>query len=181
MYNSKHQMWKYLVLNIFHSHWRPLLCFYPYLFPYPSQTMWLKMLMLKLKLFSNKLYWIKQWKLPAQKAVKVMIFDCIINLRFVSSFVFVSRKRLQDVFKTFWSRRIYSPWSYVFGRRLQDILIKTNIFVLVIRLQDILKTILGRLQDVLETSSKRLQDIFKTSCKDVFKTSSRRFQDVSPN
>ena len=121
MYNSKHQMWKYLVLNIFHSHWRPLLCFYPYLFPYPSQTMWLKMLMLKLKLFSNKLYWIKQWKLPAQKAVKVMIFDCIINLRFVSSFVFVFRKRLQDVFKTFWSRRIYSPWSYVFGRRLQDV------------------------------------------------------------
>ena len=65
------------------------------------------------------------------------------------------------------------------SRRLQDILIKTNIFVLVIRLRDVFKTFLARLQDVLETSSKRLQDIFKTSCKDVFKTSSRRLAKMS--
>ena len=38
------------------------------------------------------------------------------------SFVFVFRKRLQDVFKTSSSRQIYSPYSYVFRRRLQDVL-----------------------------------------------------------
>ena len=75
--------------------------------------------------------------------------------------------RLEDVFKTSWSRRIYSPYSYVFRRRLQDVLIKTNIFVLSIRLQDVFKTF-----------SRRLQDVFKTSCQDVFKTFSRRLQDV---
>ena len=51
--------------------------------------------------------------------------------------------------------------------RLQNVLIKTNIIVLVIPLQDVFKT-----------SSKRLQDVFKTPCKNVFKTSSRRFQDI---
>ena len=50
------------------------------------------------------------------------------------------------------------------SRRLQDVLIKINIIVLVIRLQDVFKT--------------SCQDIFKTSCKNVFKTSSRRLQDV---
>ena len=92
-------------------------------------------------------------------------------------------RRLEDVFrlrlqKTSWSRRIYSPYTYVFRRRLQDVLTKTNIFVLVIRLQDVFKTSLGRLQDV---SQKRLQDIFKTSPRhfqDVFKTSSRHLQDI---
>ena len=49
----------------------------------------------------------------------------------------------------------------------EDVLIKTNILVLVIRLQDVFKTFSRRLQDVLQ---KRFQDIFKTSCKDVFKT-----------
>ena len=67
------------------------------------------------------------------------------------------------------------------SRRLQDVLIKTNIFtlpnifVLAIRL-GVFRTFLRRLQDVLQkrlqdifkTSSKRLQDIFKTSCKDIF-------------
>ena len=31
---------------------------------------------------------------------------------------------------------------------------------------------------VFKTSSRRFQDVFKTSCKNVFKTSSRRLQDV---
>ena len=42
------------------------------------------------------------------------------------------------------------------SRRLQDVLVKTNIFVLAIRLQDVLQ--------------KHLQNIFKKSCKNVFKT-----------
>ena len=72
----------------------------------------------------------------------------------------------------------------------EDVLIKTNIFVLAICLQDVLPRLL---QDVFKTSSRRLakrssrhlQDVFKTSSKrlqdvlkNVFKTSSRRLQDV---
>ena len=94
-----------------------------------------------------------------------------------TSFVFFFRRRLEKVFKTYWSRRICSPsltssedvfkmswsrtinlsWPYVFktsSRRLRDVLPR-------------------RLQDILQ---KRLQDIFKTSCQDVFKTSSKRLQ-----
>ena len=78
------------------------------------------------------------------------------------------------------------------------VFIKTNIFVLVIRLQGVFKkfsrrvakifskrlakTSLKSLEDVFKTScktsSRYIQDVFKTSCKDVFKTSWRRFQDV---
>ena len=45
-----------------------------------------------------------------------------------------------------------------FKRRLQDVLIKTNIFALVIRLQDVFKTFSRRFQDVFKTPSRRLQD-----------------------
>ena len=75
------------------------------------------------------------------------------------------------------------------SRRLQGVLIKTNIFALLIRLQ---KTSSSRptyssWSYVFKTSSRRFQDVFKTSCKNVFKTSSRRlarmpsrcFEDVS--
>ena len=85
-------------------------------------------------------------------------------------FVFNVRlhRRLEDVLKTL--------FVFVFIRRLQDVLIKTNIFTLVIRLQ---KTSSRRLQDVLVKTNIfvlaiRLQDVFKTSCKDIFKTFSRR-------
>ena len=96
-----------------------------------------------------------------------------------TSFVFVFRRRLQDVFKTSWSRPIYLSWPYVFktsSRRLRDIsrrfedVFKTSSK----RLQDLFKASSRRLQDVLKTSSRCLQDIFKTSCKDIFKTFSRR-------
>ena len=75
-------------------------------------------------------------------------------------------------------------------RRLQDVLMKTNIFLLIIRLQNtssrrlqdvLVKTnifVLSiRLQDVFKTTSRRLQDVFKTSRRYVLKTSSRRFED----
>ena len=60
----------------------------------------------------------------------------------------------EDVLKT----------SFVFRRRLQDVLIKTNMFALALRLQDILvKTsifvLAMRLQDVFKTSSRRLAKI----------------------
>ena len=90
------------------------------------------------------------------------------------------------VFKTSWSRRKYSPLPYVFRRRLQDVLFKTNIFVLAIRLQDVFKTSCQHvlktssrrlekcLQDIFKTSSRRFEDVFKTSCKDISKMFSRR-------
>ena len=67
----------------------------------------------------------------------------------------------EDVFKTFRSRPVYSPWSYVF---------KTSSGCLA-------KTSSRRLAKM---SSRHLQDVFKskTSCENVFNTSSRRFQDV---
>ena len=93
----------------------------------------------------------------------------------LSQQTFVLMKTFEDVFglrlqKTSWSRRIYSPYSYVFRRRLQDVFIKTNIFVLAIRLQNVLKTSSRRLQDIFKTSSRRFENVFKTS--------SRRFQDL---
>ena len=81
-------------------------------------------------------------------------------------------------------------------RRLEDVLIKTNIFTLLFRrrLQDVFSTSSRRFQDVLprclqdilrkrfqdvfKTSSRFLENVFKKSCKNVFKTSSRRIQDV---
>ena len=58
------------------------------------------------------------------------------------------------------------------------VLVKTNIFVLAIRLQDVSKTSSRRLQDVFKTSSKRLQDVLQKRVQDVLKTSSRRLQDL---
>ena len=69
-----------------------------------------------------------------------------------------------------------TSFAFVFRRRLQDVLIKTSIFVLVICLQDVFKTFSTRLQDVLP---RRLQNIFKTYWKYVFKTSSRRLANTS--
>ena len=76
-------------------------------------------------------------------------------------FLFPANIRLdEDVFKT--------SFLLVFRRPLQDVLIKTNIVALLIRLQ--------------RTSSKRLdqdQDFLFAIClQDVFKTSSRRLQNI---
>ena len=73
-----------------------------------------------------------------------------------------------------------TSFVFVFRKHLQDVLIKTNIFALVIRLQ---KASSRRLQDVLIQTNIfvlviRLQDVFKTSCKRVFQTSSRRLKEV---
>ena len=87
-----------------------------------------------------------------------------------TSLVFVFRRLLQDVFKTSWSRRIYSPYSYVFRRRLhQDQHIRLG------------HTSSRLLQDFFKTSSRLFQDVFKASSRcfeNVFKTSSRHLQDV---
>ena len=82
--------------------------------------------------------------------------------RIYSPYSCVFRRRLQDVFKTSWSRRIYSYWSYVFkspSRCFQDVL------------QNLFKTSWRHVQDVLTS---RLEDMFKTSWQVALKTSSRR-------
>ena len=102
-------------------------------------------------------------------------------------------RRLEDVF---W-RRMIKKDIFVFRRRLkpssrrldqdkyvcvsltssEDVLVKTNIFVLVICLQDVIKT---SCQDVFKTFSRRLAKTSSWHLQDVFKTSSRRLQDVLP-
>ena len=93
----------------------------------------------------------------------------------------------EDVFKTSWSRRMYSPYSYVFRRRLdqdQHILLGhtssrrfQDVFKTSLRhLQDFFKMFWKRLQDVSKRSPRRLQGVFKTFWKhlqDIFNTFSR--------
>ena len=86
-----------------------------------------------------------------------------------TSFVFVFRKHLvQDEY-------IHLSHTSSEARRLQDVLFKTNIFVLAIRLQDVFKTFLRRLpkmssRRLAKTSSGRLQDLLQRYLQDVFKT-----------
>ena len=114
-----------------------------------------------------------------------------LNDVFKTSFVFVFRRRLQDVLiktnmftlalrlqKTSWSRPIYSSWPYVFktsSRRLAKMSSR--------HLQDVFKTFSRRFQDVFKTSwqdvFKTSWDVFKTSFINVFKTSSRRLAKMS--
>ena len=102
-------------------------------------------------------------------------------------FALVMRGRLQDVFKTSWSRPICSSCSYIFKnssihfqdvltRHLHDIfkkfsrrLVKTSSK----HLWGVSKMFWRTLQGVFKMFSRHIQDIFKTSCKDVFKMFSR--------
>ena len=77
------------------------------------------------------------------------------------------------------------------SRRLQDVLIKTNIFALALRLHKaswsrpiylswlyVFKASSKRLQDIFKTFWRRLQNVFKTSSRRPVEISSRRFQGV---
>ena len=119
-----------------------------------------------------------QWESPILKAHDPLIMlptwgYVIIWKFFISTTTIVmGRIRLDgNVLKTSWRRLSPSSSEDVFRRRLQDVLIKTNIFILVMHLQDNFKT---SSRHLAKTSSRRLQDVFKTSCKTLFKTSSRR-------
>ena len=94
-------------------------------------------------------------------------------------YVRLSLTSSEDVFKTSWSRPIYSSWLYVFktsSRRFQDVF-KTSS-------RRLAKTSSRHLQDVL---LRRFQEVFKTSSRLLAKMCSRRlskmssrpFQDVS--
>ena len=74
---------------------------------------------------------------------------------------------------------------FVFRRRLQGVLIKTSIFALLIRLQKTKTSSSRRIYSswsyVFKSSSRRFQDVFKTSSRrfqDIFKTFSRCLQDI---
>ena len=92
-------------------------------------------------------------------------------------------RRLEDVF----CLRLQKTSS----RRLQDVLIKTNMFALALRLQKTSSRRLGQDQYIrlgytssrrlAKTSSRHLQDVFKTSSRrlrHVLKKSSRCLQDI---
>ena len=78
----------------------------------------------------------------------------------------------EDVFKT--------SFIFVFRRRLQDVLIKTNLLALLIRLQKTSSRRLDQDQYIRldHTSSRRFQDVLQKLLKGIFKTSSRRFKKV---
>ena len=101
-----------------------------------------------------------------------------------TSFVFV--------FKTSSRHLDQDEYSRLTHTSSEDVLIKTNIFVLAISLQNVFKTSCQdvfktsyknvfkissrRLQDIFKTSSRRLQDVFKTYSRHLAKTSSRLLQ-----
>ena len=108
-----------------------------------------------------------------------------------ASFVFVFRRCLQYVFKTSWSRQIYSPKSYIFKIRLEGVFKTPWSRSICLSWPYAFKTSSRYLQDIFKmpsrrlakTSSKHLQDVFKmfTSSRylqDVFKTFWRRAQDI---
>ena len=114
----------------------------------------------------------------------------------------ISSSSSEDVFKTSWLRRIYSSHlQKTSWRRFQDILVKTNIFVLVIHLQEVSRTSSRYLQDCLRDAfsvtiyrlTRRLvrylqdgfvktkhcyaEDVLKTSSRHALKKSSRCLED----
>ena len=119
-----------------------------------------------------------RWKAKIEKEInemreEVSILDELIRRVKVKSRIPPNIRLDEDAF----SRRIYSPHSYVLIRSL---------------LQDVFKTSWSRPIHLswsydFKTSSRHFQDVFKTSCKIVFETSARRlakisskrFQDVS--
>ena len=75
--------------------------------------------------------------------------------------------------KSSWRRLDQDEYVRLSLKSSEDILVKTNIFVLAIVFKTFWRRLKDVLKNVLKTSSRRLQYIFKT------KISSRRFQDVS--
>ena len=78
-----------------------------------------------------------------------------------TSFVFVFRRRLEDVLIKRNMFTLALSLQKTSSRRLQEVLVKINIFVLTIRLQDVFKTSSRHLQDIFKTSSRR---IIKLNC-----------------
>ena len=93
-----------------------------------------------------------------------------------TSFVFVFRTRLQDVLIKTNIFALVIRLQKTFSRRLQDVLVKTNVFALAIHLQDVFKTSSSRLP---KASSRHLPDVLKTFWR-CLQGVSRHLQDVWP-
>ena len=94
-----------------------------------------------------------------------------------------SSRRLQDVLIQTNMFALALRLQKTSSKRLEDVLVKTNIFVLAICLQDVFKTSSRRLQDMpsrrlQHMSSRRLQDMSSRRFEDVFKMSSSHFQGI---
>ena len=103
---------------------------------------------------------------------KVRIFSKSAQQTFVlmkTSFVFVFQRCLQDVLIKTIMFALALRLQKTSSRRLQDVLVKTDIFVLAIRLQDVFNASSRRLQDVFKTSSRHLPDVLQSHLQDVFK------------
>ena len=105
----------------------------------------------------------------------------------ILKFMTIITQILNLLFAEYHASKRSSWWRRLLPSSSEDVLTKTNIFVFVIRLQDVQKTSLWpftkrSLWRLSKTSSKtysrHLQDIFKTSSGSLAKTSSRRFQNV---
>ena len=90
-----------------------------------------------------------------------------------SSFVFVFSRRFQDVLMKTNLFALSMRLQKTTSRRLQDVLVQTNKFVLAIRLQDVFKS---RFQCFFKMSSKRLEAVLQKRLQDVLNTSSRHHQ-----
>ena len=125
------------------------------------------------------------YPLKHQKTSVFLMFSGGIEVKHCLKMGYPANIRLdEEVLKT--------SFAFVFRRRLQDVLIKTNIFTILIRLQKTSSRRLDqdqyirlghmssrRLQDVFKTSSKHLQDVLEKRLQDIFKTSSRRLANTS--
>ena len=86
-----------------------------------------------------------------------------------TSFVFVFRRRIQDIFKTS-SRRFQDIFKRFPRRHPQDALLRCFQDVLQKCFQDIFNTPSRRFEEVIKTSSRHLQDVLQRCLQDVFKT-----------
>ena len=85
------------------------------------------------------------FRIRLQKTSSRHLQDVLIKAKY-TPYLYVFRRRLHDIFKASWLRTICKSWSYVF------------------------KTSSRRFQDVLKTSSIHLQDVLQRCLQDVFNT-----------
>ena len=81
-------------------------------------------------------------------------------------------------YSSWWRRLDQEEYIRLSHTSSEDVLVKTNVFVLAIHLQDVFKTSSRRLA---KTCSRHLPDVFKTSSRrlqEVLKMSSRRFKNL---
>ena len=100
----------------------------------------------------------------------------------MTSWRHLSSSSSKDIFKTSSRRLDEDKYILINHTSSEDVLVKTNIFVLSIYLQDNFKTssrLLAKTssrhsQDVFKTSLRRLQDLSQIRLEDIFKTFWRR-------